>query len=191
MYDDIPFDVFEEDPDSGKETWETLFKEGSATCPPVDAATANYYLGRIKQDKEKMERYKEQAKQMKDDFKIRVDTWLQSRQSSLDYDIQHCLDMLEIYYEAHKPADGKSISLPEGNIGLYSVSEKYDFDSHEKDVIKYLQDHQLSKYLRIKPEIDKKEIKKAITFDGEKLWIEGIELPNVPYTPKTKVFGIR
>ena len=191
MYDDIPFDVFEEDPDSGQETWETLFKEGSANCPPTDATTANYYLGRIKQNREKMERYKEQAKQMKNDFKVRVETWLQSRQNSLDYDTQHCMEMLEMYYAANKPADGKSISLPEGNIGMYSVPEKYDFESYEKDVIKYLQDNQLSKYLRLKPEIDKKEIKKAITYDGEKLWIDGIELPNVPYTPKTKAFGIR
>lgn len=189
MFEDIPFDVM--DPDDNKEAWALMYQEGSEGQNNLNASAANYYLGRIKQNKEKAEQYKNQAKEMKDDFKVRVDTWLQSRQNALDYDTQHCLEMLEAYYEAHKPANGKSISLPEGNIGMYTVSAKYDFDTYKDKVVKFLQEHQLTQYIRNKPEVNKTEIKKAVREVDGKLYVDGIELSDVPYTPKTTAFGIR
>lgn len=191
LEDDVPFDVYD-DPDSDASTWETLFKEGSEGHRPVDAATANYYLGRIKQNKEKLRQYESQAKEMKDDFKVRVDGWLQSRQSALEYDNQHCLEILEMYFEDNKPARGKTISLPEGNIGLYATPEKYDFDTHKEDVLRYLQDHpELQKYIRNKPEINRSELKKACSFRDGKIYVGDLELPNVTYSPKTDQFSIR
>ena len=189
MFEDVPFDVI--DPDMNKEAWDVLFQKGSENQKSLNASAANYYLGRIKQNKEKAEQYKSQAKEMKDDFKVRVDTWLQSRQNALDYDTQHCLEMLEAYYENHKPANGKSISLPEGNIGMYAVAAKYDFDTYKDKIVKFLQEHQLTQYIRNKPEVNKTEIKKAVQEVDGKLYINGIELPDVPYTPKTTAFGIR
>lgn len=192
MYEDIPFDVFE-DPDMNEDPFASLYKEGSQGRP-IDATTANYYVGRIKQDKEKMKQYDEQAKQMKDDFKVRVDTWLQSRQKTLDADIQHCMDMLEIYYAQNPPANGKSISLPEGNIGMYAVSAKYDFDTKEKQILDILRTNpELQQYVRTKEEIDRARIRKDITIvDGEVCVGEHkIPFPEIGYTPKTTAFGIR
>lgn len=189
---DVPFDVFEEDPDSGRDLWESLYKEGSSGPGVPDAASANYYLGRIKQNRKKLESYEEQAKQMKADFNARIETWLKARTSSLDYDTQHCMDMLEMYYEHNKPANGKSISLPEGSIGNYTVQAKYDFDSCKQDVLDILQQNEaLHKYIRVKSEIDRTKIKKALTEKDGKLFVDGVELPMVPFTSKTTAFGIR
>ena len=192
MFDDVPFDVFD-DPDITEDPWGTLYKEGSQD-KPVDAATANYYVGRIKQNRAKMDEYKEQARQMKDDFKVRVDTWLQSRQKSLDYDTQHCMDMLEMYYEQNKPANGKSISLPEGNIGMYTVPAKYDFDTQEKQILAILSSNPgLQQYIRTKEEIDRVKIRKDITIVDDEVCIgeHKIPLPEIGYTPKSTAFGIR
>lgn len=183
-----PFEVM--DPDSQSDMWSKIFKEGADGRDHLDAASANYYVGRIKQNKQKAKQYEEQAKEMKDDFKTRVDSWLKSRQDALDYDTQHCMEMLEMYYEANKPANGKSISLPEGNIGMYSVPAKYDFDSKKEEILQYLQDHQLFQFIRNKLEIDKAGIKKAIREENGKLYIGDIELP-VAYIPKTTAFNIR
>ena len=190
MYDDVPFDVFD-DSDMNENPWESLYKEGSRDRP-VDAVTANYYLGRIKQNKEKIKQYETQAKQMKDDFKVRVDTWLQNRQNSLNFDIQHCMEMLELYFEQNRPVKGKTLSLPEGNIGMYSVPAKYDFDTNGKEILNILQTNpELQKYVRIKPEINVAELKKACTVKDDKVYVGELELPNVGYVPKTDVFNIR
>ena len=189
MYEDVPFDVFD-DPDRIEDPFAALYKEGSQDRP-VDAATANYYVGRIKQNKAKLKQYEEQAKEMKDNFKVRVDTWLQTRQKSLDFDTQHCMDMLEMYYEQNKPANGKPISLPEGNIGMYAVSEKYDFDSCKDDVIRCLVDAGMLRFIRTKPEINKTELKKACSVKDGKVYVEDVELPKVSYTPKTTAFNVR
>ena len=187
MFD--PMEVM--DPDAGTDIWGELYKEGAENREHLDAATANYYLGRIKQNKAKMDTYKNQAKEMKDDFKVRVESWLQSRQDALDYDTQQCMAMLEAYWETNKPDNGKSISLPEGNIGMYAVQAKYDVDTQKDEIIKYLQDHKLTQFIRNKPELDKTELKKALSVVDGKLYLEGVELPNVPFTPKTKAFGVR
>lgn len=190
---DVPFDVFdEEDPDSERITWESLYKEGSGTQPPIDAVSANYYLGRIKQNKEKMKSYEEQAKQMKDDFIVRVEQWLDTRRSSLDYDTQHCMDMLEIYYERNKPANGKPISLPEGNIGIYATRENFDFDTNADKILPLLEkDDALKEFIRYKPSINKMEIKKACAVKDGIVYIHGKKMPLVGYTPKGKAFSIR
>ena len=193
-FDDVPFDVFEDDPDCSQEAMDRLYKEGAEANNNSDISVvdANYYLGRIKQNKEKAARYKDQAKQMKDDFNVRVDAWFQSRQKALDYDTQYCMDVLELYYEKNKPEDGKSLSLPEGNIGMYTVQAKYDFDTAKDVILKFLQDHPgLQKYVRFKPEINKTELKNACTVENGKLFIDDLEIPNASYTPKTKTFGIR
>ena len=193
-FDDVPFDVFEEDPDLNKEAWDQIFKEGSEAGEgsEITASSANYYLGRIKKNKEKLSQYTEQAKQMKDDFKVRVEAWLQSRQKALDYDTQHCMDMLEMYYEKNKTADGKSISLPEGNIGMYSVRAKYDFDTAKEEILKFLQEHpELQQFIRNKPEINKSILQKACVVADGKLYVDGYEIPHAGYTPKTTEFGIR
>ena len=192
MYEDVPFDVFD-DPDACEDPFAALYREGSQDRP-IDAATANYYVGRIKQNKAKLKQYEEQAKEMKDDFKVRVDTWLQTRQKSLDFDIQHCMDMLEMYYEQNKPDNGKPISLPEGNVGMYSVPAKYDFDTHEKQILEILRNNPgMQQYVRTKEEIDKVKIKKDITIvDGEVcVGEQKIPLPEIGYTPKTTAFNIR
>ena len=190
MYDDIPFDVYD-DPDVEKDILSELYKVDHEPGP-ISAVSANYYLGRIKQNREKMTKYKEQAKQISDDFKARIETWLQSRQKTLDFDTQHCMDMLEAYYEQNKPANGKSLSLPEGNIGMYSVAAKYDFDTCKDDVLKFLQDHEeLQKYIRNKPEINKAELKKACSVVDGKIYVGDLELPKVGFIPKTSEFGIR
>ena len=188
---DVPFDVFE-DPDIIEDPWESLYKEGSAGRDHLDAAAANYYLGRIKQNNARLKQYEEQAKQMKDDFKVRVDTWLQSRESSLDFDNQHCMEMLEAYYEANKLPGKKTLSLPEGNIGIYAAPAKYDFDTGKEEILQFLQDHEeLQQYIRNKPEINKTELKKACVVKDDRIFVGELELPKVGYTPKTDAFGVR
>ena len=188
---DVPFDVFD-DPDITEDPWESLYKEGSTGRDHLDAAAANYYIGRIKQNKVRLKQYEEQAKQMKDDFKVRVDTWLQSRQSSLDFDNQRCMEMLEAYYESNKQPGKKTLSLPEGNIGLYSAPAKYDFNTNGEEILRILQaDPALHKYVRTKAEINVAELKKACAVKDDKVFIGELELPDVGYIPKTDAFGVR
>ena len=188
---DVPFDVFD-DFDVDREIVDLLYKEGADGRNHLDAVSANYYLGRVKQNKEKLKRYEDQAKQIKDDFKVRVDNWLQSRKNALEFDTQHCLDALELYYESNKPINGKPLSLPEGNIGMYSVTAKYDFDSCKEEILKFLQDHpELQQYVRNKPEINKEELKKACVVKDGRVYVGEIEIPKAGYTPKTSKFSFR
>ena len=133
---------------------------------------------------------------MKNDFKVRVETWLQNRQKSLDYDTQHCMEMLELYFEANKQQGKKTLSLPEGNIGMYSSPAKYDFDTHEKEILAILQQNpDLQQYIRNKPEINRAEIKKAISVVDDEVYVKDgetlIPIPEIGYTPKTDTFSIR
>ena len=190
-YSDVPFDV--EDPKEDADITEELYSENDEKTGPIDTVTANYYVGLIKKNKEKEALYKEQAKQMLEDFKYRVDNWLRTRQNSLDYSTQFYLGKLEAYYRENQPANGKSLSLPEGNIGFYAVQPKFDFDSNKKDIIKILEETPgLKQYLRYSPEINKNDLKKAVSVgDDGQIYIGKTLLPNVGYIPKTTEFKIR
>jgi len=187
MFDPLDLD----DIDSNADAWEKIFRDGSDHREHLDSASANYYVGRLKKNKEKAEAYEQQAKEMIDDFKVRVQNWLKTRQEALEYDNKHCMEMLEAFYESHKPENGKPISLPEGNVGFYTAREKYDFDTNEKEIIKLLEeDPDMKQFLRYKPEINRIEFKKACTVDGDQVYLHGKKVP-VAFTPKSKVFGFK
>lgn len=188
MYDDfeVPFDTeeFKEDADILSELYDDGPHEGL-----INEVTANYYVGIVKQNKEKEAVYKEQAKNMIDDFTVKVQGWLAKRQRALDYSTQMCLGKLEAFYRANQPANGKSISLPEGHIGFYKVKEKYDFDTNKNDVIKILSDTpELNKFLRYTPAVDKINIRKACSFKDGIVYVDQTPLPGVTYTPETQEF---
>lgn len=188
MYDDVPFDVFDEyDDDLLTQLYQPEDKPGM-----VDTATANFYVGIVKRNKEKEVQYEEQAKQMIDLFKVRVENWLAQRKRSLDYSTQHCMDKLRVYWDNNLPSTGKSISLPEGNIGFYKVPEKYDFDSHKDEIIKALEESEETKqYIRYTPAVNKKDIKKACSYHDGSVYIGDQKLPLVGYTPATQEFKVR
>ena len=189
-YDDVPFDVneYQEDADITEELYKEDVAEG-----PIDMVTANYYVGLVKKNKAKEAEYKEQAKQMLEDFKYKIDRWLTTRQRALDFSTQYYLSKLEAFDRENQPANGKSLSLPEGNIGFYSVAAKFDFDSNKEQIIKILEANpDLKRYLRYTPAINKTDLKKAISVSDEgQVYIGETLLPNVGYEPKTVEFKTR
>ena len=189
-FNDVPFDVeeYSEDADSVMD----LYKESEEQTGPIDTVTANYYVGIVRKNKEKEAEYKEQAKAMLEDFKYKVDAWLRKRQTTLDYSTQLCLAKLEEYYRANQPANGKSISLPEGHIGFYSVAEKYSFDENADMILKTLEDTEgLKQFVRYTPSINKVALKKACSFHDGQVFVGETLIPGATYTPKTTEFKAR
>lgn len=188
--DDVPFDTEEakEDADVVTELYETdTFQPGKE----LDVTTANYFVGLIKKNQEKSKQYEDQAKEMKEDFKFKVDNWLRKRQRALEYSNQMLLMKLEGFYQKNQPSNGKPISLPEGNVGFYKVREKYDFDTNEKEIVDKLEKNGLEKYLSYKPSIKKKDLKEACSFHDGNVYIGDTMLPEASYTPGTTEFKVR
>ena len=187
---DVPFDTEEEAKDV--DIVEELYNKDTFLAKEIDSVSANYFVGLVKKNKEKQKQYEEQAKEMKEDFAFKVDSWLRKRQQALDYSNQMLLAKLEAFYQQNQSGNGKPISLPEGNIGFYKTQEKYDFDTNEKEIINILTGKdELTQYLNFKPSIRKKELKKVCSVHDGNVYVGDTVLPEVTYTPATTEFKVR
>lgn len=193
MFDDfadVPFDV--EEPKEDLDIESELFEDNSHMEGPIDVVTANYYVGLVKKNKQKENAYKEQAKAMKEDFNYRVDNWLRTRQQALEFSTQYYLGKLEAYYRDNQPANGKSLSLPEGHIGFYEVKEKFDFDANKDEIIKTLENTPgMKQYVRYTPAINKTDLRKACSVVDGEVYVGKTLLPGANYTPPSTEFKAR
>ena len=167
------------------------FDDPSDEDAEIDDATANYYIARIKKDKELKEMYSEKAKAIKEDYVQKLAVWEQKHYNRLDNDIEYCLARLKSYYDARAKDEKTKLSLPEGNIGFYAKPQSISID--KEVVMQFIKEHpELNKYIQYKPDLDTKSLRKDGIIDEEYLFkIDGSTLPGVIVKPASKVFNIR
>lgn len=84
----------------------------------------------------------------------------------------------------------KSIKLPNGTIGIKKQQPKYIYNDEE--VLSFLQENELNEYIRMKPELNKKDLKKnAMVNSNNELVINGQTVPGVVVVPQDDKFEVK
>lgn len=84
----------------------------------------------------------------------------------------------------------KSIKLPNGTIGIKKQQPKYIYNDEE--VLNFLRENELNEYIRMKPELNKKDLKKnAMVNSNNELVINGQTVPGVVVVPQDDKFEVK
>lgn len=166
-----------------------------------DDVTANYYVARVKKNKDIKAMYEAKAKRILDDYELKVKLWLEKHVNSIDKDSERCLSLLEDYYKNVNGDDqSKKIRLPDGNIGFYKTQASISVDREDisfvLETLRSLQKDKgldVDKYIKIKEDLNLKELKKDGEIDdtSSAFKLEGIVLDSVKTKPSSLKFNIR
>lgn len=159
-------------------------------------AQINYYIRRIKTNKARMDEVSERRKVIQSDYETKLKLWEAKNKETLQNDIDHCLNILQEYYESHEQDRSKKLVFPEGRMGFYNTRQTLSVD---KDVafkdIKQLIDQgntELQKYIVLTESLDAAKLKSAGEVDeNNNFKINGQIIPGVKVTPATTKFSIR
>lgn len=160
----------------------------------ISETDANYYIGRVKRNKDKKAAIKNRAKSILEDYKTRVALWEENQNKAIDYDIEKCMEKLEKYFSATAPNKSTKLSFPEGKLGYYKQrgSVKFDKDIVEDFVIN--EDNVLSTYrIESEPTVDFESLKEEgkVNYDDLTFSVLGIVIPGVTVTAPSEKFSIR
>lgn len=158
--------------------------------------SANYYIGRIKRNRDFIKMTEDKAKSLKDSFALKVDLWKTKKVNSLKNDIEHCMGLLSEYFERVAKDENVKLRFPEGNLGFYKTRESVKVD--EKEVFDFIQKYNLNnggfeRFIMTVPTLDKKTLKEEGHYDPESMSfkIDEIIIPGVTVTPSTKKLNVR
>lgn len=84
----------------------------------------------------------------------------------------------------------KSIKLPNGTLGIKKQQPKYVYNDEE--VLEFLRNNDMNDYIRMKPELNKKDLKKnSIVNSNNELIIDGKVVPGVDVIPQDDKFEVK
>ena len=89
------------------------------------------------------------------------------------------------YAETNK----KTIKLPIGTLSIRKQPPKYIYNDEE--VLSFLKENNLNDYIRVKEEVNKKDLKKATQINNNnQMMINGKEVPGVVVVPQDDKFEV-
>lgn len=158
---------------------------------------ANYYVSRIKRNRNLEKMFSEKAKNIVADYKCKVEMWRDKKLNSLTNDSEHCLALLKEYYDKVAKDDTAKIRLPEGNIGFYKTRQSIDFDDEE--VLTYLKkmhmdfDMPIDNYIKTTTSLNTKEFRTKGIIDQETgtFSLNGYTIPGINVKLAKNEFAVR
>lgn len=139
-----------------------------------DLDSANWALRKIAAYKKKQAEIKELA----ESERFRIDSWEKSENESIERGISYFEGLLTEYLMEQRKKDPKfKISTPYGKVNTRKQQPKWEYD--EKTVIEYLKSVGMNELIRIKEELNKVDLKKAVTIEDGKAILQGVELPGI------------
>ena len=153
-------------------------------------AEANWQVRKVKENKADAEKFKDQAKEIMDSYKIKVEQWLTGKLEALSRDSEYRLTLLEEFYKNNPPSKGKTISVPEGNFGLRKKPEKFEYDEHVLDNI-LAHSNELQDFIVNEPKLNKAEIKKSARIQDGTVWLNNIPVPGITFVAAEDKFEVR
>jgi hypothetical protein len=142
----------------------------------------------------------ERAKKILSDYKNKVELWSSKEEEKYERDIEHCLEMLRPYFDAHAKDSKSKLKFPEGTLGFYKTPRSIKLD--EKIILQEFENAvteneflkmELDKYIKATPSLDKALLKKEGEIDEETgvFKIKGVPLMGAVITPEKNNFTVR
>lgn len=158
---------------------------------------ANYYIARVKRNRNMEKMFADKAKSILADYKCKVEMWRDKKVAFLTNDTDRCLVLLQDYYNKVAKNPNTKIRLPEGNIGFYKTRQSLEFDKEE--VLSYLQklhaeaNMPIKDFIEITTSLNSKEFRAQGKVDEETgaFVLDGFTIPGVNVKPSKNEFNVR
>lgn len=158
---------------------------------------ANYYVSRIKRNRNLEKMFSDKAKNIIADYKCKVEMWRDKKTDSLTNDTERCLALLQDYYNKVAKDNTTKIRLPEGNIGFYKTRQSIDFDKDK--VLAYLKkmhmdfDMPIDSYIETTTSLNTKEFRaKGVVDQNTGVFsLNGYTIPGVDVKLSKNEFAVR
>lgn len=157
----------------------------------VDESQANFFLRRLSELKAENDKINETCDAEIQAFVEKVNKFRESKLKTNKGTIDYFSTLLERY--AHSQLDGtkkKSLKLPFGTLQFRTNPEKLNYTNSDI-VLKTLENNNLNELIRTKKEIDKTNLKKAISIVDGKAYLNGIELEGIEVESEQTNFSVK
>lgn len=150
---------------------------------------ANYFARRLREIREEKSEAETAAKEQLDAYKERVERWLSSIVSPLEYEEERLLAMLEEFAETKLNGSSKrSLKLIEGTLQFRKQQPKFEYN--EEVLLDYAQS-QLPQFIKTKPSVDKADLKKNVKIKDGKAYIGDSLVPGITVTELPDKFDVK
>ena len=164
--------------------------EEDGTLLVKNNSDADFYLrqiNKLKEQKEEINKFVDQEleRQMRLYQQYRED-----RMRPLDNQIAFYEEALRTFaMNEYAETNRKTIKLPNGTLSIRKQPPKYIYSDEE--VLNFLKENNLNDYIRVKEEVNKKDLKKATQINNNnQMMINGKEVPGVVVVPQDDKFEV-
>lgn len=164
-------------------------KEGFAI---TSEGQANFFLRRLEEARNEKDKINNTCDNEINKFNEKVNAFRSKEVRSLENAEAYYSTLLEKYASiALADSKKKSLKLPFGTLAFKTSPVKYIYD--DEVLMKYIKDNDLSQFIRVKEEINKKDLKTALIVDKEtgSISINDIPVNGVNITPGELSFSIK
>ena len=164
--------------------------EEDGTLLVKNNSDADFYLrqiNKLKEQKEEINKFVDQEleRQMRLYQQYRED-----RMRPLDNQIAFYEEALRTFaMNEYAETNKKTIKLPNGTLSIRKQPPKYIYNDEE--VLSFLKENNLNDYIRVKEEVNKKDLKKVTQVNNNnQMIIDGKEVPGVVVVPQDDKFEV-
>ena len=164
--------------------------EEDGTLLVKNNSDADFYLrqiNKLKEQKEEINKFVDQEleRQMRLYQQYRED-----RMRPLDNQIAFYEEALRTFaMNEYAETNRKTIKLPNGTLSIRKQPPKYIYS--DEQVLSFLKENNLNDYIRVKEEVNKKDLKKATQINNNnQMMINGKEVPGVVVVPQDDKFEV-
>lgn len=150
---------------------------------------ANYFARKLREVREERQEAEAAAKEQIEAYKERVDRWLSSVTSPLEYEEERILALLEQFAEEKLSGSNKrSLKLIEGTLQFRKQQPKFEYN--DEVLLDYAQ-AQLPQFIKTKPSVDKADLKKHVKVKEGKAYLGDDLVPGITITELPDKFDVK
>ena len=164
--------------------------EEDGTLLVKNNSDADFYLRQINKLKEQKEEINKFVDQELERQMRLYQQYKEDRMRPLDNQIAFYEEALRTFaMNEYAETNKKTIKLPNGTLSIRKQPPKYIYNDEE--VLSFLKENNLNDYIRVKEEVNKKDLKKATQINNNnQMMIDGKEVPGVVVVPQDDKFEV-
>ena len=164
--------------------------EEDGTLLVKNNSDADFYLRQINKLKEQKEEINKFVDQELERQMRLYQQYKEDRMRPLDNQIAFYEEALRTFaMNEYAETNKKTIKLPNGTLSIRKQPPKYIYNDEE--VLSFLKENNLNDYIRVKEEVNKKDLKKATQINNNnQMMINGKEVPGVVVVPQDDKFEV-
>ena len=164
--------------------------EEDGTLLVKNNSDADFYLRQINKLKEQKEEINKFVDQELERQMRLYQQYREERMRPLDNQIAFYEEALRTFaMNEYAETNRKTIKLPNGTLSIRKQPPKYIYS--DEQVLSFLKENNLNDYIRVKEEVNKKDLKKAAKItNNNQMMIDGKEVPGVVVVPQDDKFEV-